>query len=118
MSGWDVFKKYFNAWESRTAVVMEAWLKSPLVLEPAGQALSAVMKSKAAGDKAAAAFWGSVGLSTKRDQERTLHALNQIQSRLLDLEEKLEEGRTARTPRAPAPVAQGESAHGRTTKGA
>jgi hypothetical protein len=59
------------------------------VLEPAGHALSAVMKGKAASDKAAASFWGTMGLPTKRDQERTLHALNQIQSRLLDLEEKL-----------------------------
>ena len=33
--------------------------------------------------------WGLMGLPTKRDQERTLHALNQIQSRLLDLEEQL-----------------------------
>jgi hypothetical protein len=48
------------------------------------------MKAKAAGDRAVAAWWGSMGLPTKRDQERTLHALNQIQSRLLDLEERLE----------------------------
>ncbi len=95
MNGWDVFKKYFNAWEGQTATFMEAWLKSPLVLEPAGHALSAVMKTKAASDKAAASFWGNMGLPTKRDQERTLHALNQIQSRLLDLEEKLEDQRAA-----------------------
>ena len=31
-----------------------------------------------------------LGLPTKRDQERTLHLLNQLQSRLMDLEEKLE----------------------------
>ena len=91
MNGWDAFKKYFTAWESQTAGLMETWLKSPLILEPAGQALSAMMKTKAASDKAAASFWGSLGLSTKRDQERTLHALNQIQSRLLDLEEKLDQ---------------------------
>ena len=49
------------------------------------------MKSKASADKAAAAWWGALGLPTKRDQERTLHALNQLQSRLLDHEEKLAE---------------------------
>ena len=32
-----------------------------------------------------------LGLATKRDQERTLHALNQLESRLLDLEERLAE---------------------------
>ncbi len=89
MAGWDLFKKYFNAWEGLTAKYTEEWLKSPLVLEPAGAWLSAVMKMKAQADKATANAWGSVGLPTKRDQERALHALNQIQSRLLDLEEQI-----------------------------
>ena len=48
-----------------------------------------MMKAKAASDKAAAQTWGTVGVATKRDQERTLHALNQIQSRLIDLEDKI-----------------------------
>lgn len=89
MFGWDAFKQYFNAWETTTAKLAEEWLKSPLVLEPAGALLSTFMKGKAAADKNIATAWGSVGLPTKRDQERTLHALNQIQSRLNDLEEQL-----------------------------
>jgi hypothetical protein len=47
------------------------------------------MKVKTATDKAIAGWWGAWGLPTRRDQERTLHALNQLQSRLIDLEEKL-----------------------------
>jgi hypothetical protein len=31
-----------------------------------------------------------MGLPTKRDQERVLHLLNQLQSKVMDLEEKLE----------------------------
>lgn len=89
MFGWELYKKHFNAWESATAHYLENVLKSPLVLEPAGACLSIVMKAKRATDHAAASAWGSLGLATKRDQERTLHALNQIQSRLSDLEEKL-----------------------------
>jgi len=34
---------------------------------------------------------GSLGMATKRDQERSLHTLNQVESRLLDLEERLAE---------------------------
>lgn len=90
MFGWDLFKNYFNAWEGATAKLMEEWLKSPLVLEPAGAWLSLFMKTKATADKNIASAWGTIGLPTKRDQERTLHALNQIQSRLMDLEEQLE----------------------------
>ena len=47
------------------------------------------MKAKAASDKAVAQWWSMMGLPTRRDQERTLHALNQLQSRLIDLEEQL-----------------------------
>lgn len=86
---WDSWKKGFDVWEGATARLLEECLKSPLVLGPSGTLLTAFMKAKAAGDKACAGAWGAMGLPTKRDQERTLHALNQIQSRLADLEERL-----------------------------
>ena len=87
---WDMWKKGFYAWESATAQYMEQVLTSPATLTPSGAMLSAAMKMKARRDKAVAKWWSStVGLPTRRDQERTLHALNQIQSRLIDLEEKL-----------------------------
>jgi hypothetical protein len=91
MLGWDMWKKGFDAWEGATARYLEQVMKNPLLLGPSGAMLTAAMKAKANADKAAAGYWGMVGLSTKRDQERTLHALNQIQSRLMDLEEKLAE---------------------------
>src|SRR5688572_25924435 len=91
MNGWELYKKWFYAWEGATAQYLETWLKSPLVLEPAGAWLSAAMRAKAASDRAAASTWGAMGLATKRDQERTLHALNQIESRLIDLEDRLAE---------------------------
>lgn len=89
MFGWDQWKRGFDAWESATAKLMEQVMKSPLVLGPSGTLLTAAMKAKAASDRAVAEWWGAIGLPTKRDQERTLHALNQLQSRLLDLEEQL-----------------------------
>ncbi|MFO0724158.1 MAG: hypothetical protein U1E65_10270 [Myxococcota bacterium] len=87
--GWEVFKKSFDVWEKLTAEYLETVLRSPSVLEPSGTMLTAVMKAKAAGDKAAATWWGLVGLPTKRDQERTLHLLNELESKILDLEERL-----------------------------
>jgi hypothetical protein len=88
---WETWKKSFDVWESTTAKYLEEWLKSPLILGPGGAFLTAMMKAKAASDRAAGSFWGALGLPTKRDQERTLHALNQLESRLIDLEEKLED---------------------------
>ncbi len=90
MIGWDLWKKGFDAWESATAQYLEQVLKNPAVLGPSGMMLTAAMKAKAQADKAAATMWGTLGLPTKRDQERTLHALNQLESRLLDLQEKLD----------------------------
>ncbi len=86
---WDQWKKGFDHWEAKAAQVLEAALKSSMVVQPVGSLLSAGMRLKAATDQAAAALWAGVGLPTRRDQERTLHALNQLNSRLIDLEEKL-----------------------------
>jgi hypothetical protein len=86
---WETWKKGFDTWEQKTAEMMETVLKSPAVLQPMGSMLTASMKMKAATDKAIANWWELMGLPTRRDQERTLHALNQLQSRLIDLEEKL-----------------------------
>jgi len=91
MSVYDTWKRGFNAWEKATAEAFENLLRNPAVLTPAGAMLSAATRAKAASDRAAARFWGSWGLSTKRDQERVLHKLNQLESRLLDLAEELED---------------------------
>lgn len=91
MNPWKQWKKGFDAWESTTADYLEAVFASPFVLTPAGTLLGAVSRARAAQQKKTAEFWASFGLSTRQDQERALHALNQIQGRLLDMEDKLAE---------------------------
>lgn len=100
MIGWTQWKQAFDVWEQATAEYMETVLKSPLVLGPAGTMLGSFMKAKAKADNAVQTAWGNMGLPTKRDQERSLHALNQIQSRLLDMEEQLEDMRSAKSVEA------------------
>lgn len=87
---WELWKKGFNAWEGSTAKLLEEVLASPLILSPSGQMMTSVMKAKAKSDDMVQQAWSRAGLPTRGDQERTLHALNQLQSRLLDLEEKLD----------------------------
>jgi hypothetical protein len=87
---WSQWKQAFDAWENATAKWVEEWMKSPLVLGPSGAMLTVAMKAKKATDDAKAQVWAQMGLPTKRDQERALHLLNQLQSRIMDLEEKLE----------------------------
>ena len=86
---WEMWKKGFDVWEDATAKYLEQVFKSPLVLAPTGFGLTAFMKAKAAGDQQLNRFWERVGLPNRRDQERALHALNQLESKLLDLEERL-----------------------------
>ena len=86
---WETWKKGFDAWEGATAKYLEGTLKNPVVLGPSGALLAGAMKTKAAYENAIATFWTNLGLPSRRDQERALHALNQMQSRLLDLEERL-----------------------------
>lgn len=86
---WQTWKKGFDAWENATAKYFEQVLKSPLVLGPSGLFLGAGMKAKAAYDRAASQWVGAMGMATKRDQERTLHTLHQLESRILDLEDRL-----------------------------
>jgi hypothetical protein len=89
---WELWKKGFGAWETATAEYLERALQNPALLGPAGAMLTAAMKTKTATDKAVAAWWGAVGLSTKRDQERALHKLGELESKLCDLEERLAHG--------------------------
>lgn len=88
---WDTWKKGFYAWENSTAKYAEEMLRSPLILKPSGKMLSLGMRMKSANEKAMATWLGAMGMPTKRDQERTLHALNQLQSQLYDLEERIED---------------------------
>lgn len=93
---WQLWKQGFESWEQATAKALESWLKKPAVLEPAGAVLSAAMKLKKQADDALTQAWAAAGLPTRREQERMLHVLNQVQSRIMDLEERLEEALAAR----------------------
>ena len=90
MIDYDTYKKGFDAWETATADYIERWMKSPLMLAPVGFFLSQVLRAKGTHEKIVSAWWGAMGLATKHDQERALFALHKMESRLMDLEEKLE----------------------------
>jgi hypothetical protein len=112
---WETYKKVFNAWEGPTATWLEGRLKSPMFLEPAAAGLSALMRVKAAVDERTASLVGALGLPTKRDQERTLHALNQIQGRLLDLEDRLADLHAFRGGAGGGVASEGEDGEGKSS---
>lgn len=89
MKPWQLWKQSFTTWETTTARLLDKVMANPVVLNPAAGLLTAVTKAKAASNRAASQWWSMVGLPTRVDQERSLHKLNQLESRLLDLEEQL-----------------------------
>lgn len=89
MNLWDSWKQGFWAWERATTQFVEKALSNPGVINPAGAALTSFMKTKAATDKMLAMTWSAFGLPTRTNQELLLHKLNQIESRMYDLEEQL-----------------------------
>ena len=48
------------------------------------------MRGRAATEKAKTNLWSEVGVATRLDQERTLHLLNRLESKILDLEERID----------------------------
>ena len=93
---WDLWKSGFAAWDKATTQYTDKLLRNPSLLGPAGALLTAAMKSKLVADKAMASLWSNVGLPSKDGQHRALHKLNQLESRILDLEEELAELRKQR----------------------
>ena len=91
MNPWEMWKNGFAAWEQATAQYLEQVLQNPAVLGPAGTLLTAAMKTKAQADRAVASAWAAAGLPTRRDQERALYKLDRLESRLADLEDRIEE---------------------------
>lgn len=89
---WDTYKKQFSAWEGATTKLLEGWLKSPLLLEPTGAVLGGLVKLRSAQTRMQNAWLNGLGLATRRDQERTLHLLHELESRLYDLQERLDNG--------------------------
>ena len=90
MNPQQLFNSLYNTWERHTAGYLEKVLRNQAVLEWTGSFLTTGLRQRVWRDRALAGLWGSVLLPNKRDQERTLHLLNELSSHMLDLEERLE----------------------------
>lgn len=88
---WTAMKSSFDAWEQAATPLFDTWLRSPFFLGSAGTMLTGLTRARAVQRKLLDHWWANVGLSTRRDQERTLHGIDELQSRLVDLEARLAE---------------------------
>ncbi len=88
---WKLWKKGFDAWEVTTAQYLDQVLRNPTLLGPAGRLVDATARAKGKSDRLLGRWWDSVGLPSRQDHDRALHTLNRLESKLLDLEERLAE---------------------------
>jgi hypothetical protein len=72
---------------------LEKVLKSPVFLQAVGTALNLNSYRKAWTNQALISGWKLLQLPNKRDQERTLHLINELHHRVAELEAKLDEAR-------------------------
>lgn len=105
MFDWKRWIREFDRWEEATAAFSEQVLRSPLLLNPLGATLTSAFRTKAIADRALQQLWSALGLPTRGEQERMLHALNQIESHLLDLREAIA-GVARNAPAAPSSQAR------------
>jgi hypothetical protein len=90
MKPWKIWKSGFDRWESTTAEFLDKALQSPALLGPTGKLLKAVMQSKSAANSALASGWNALGLTSRADQDKALHRINQLESLIFDLQEEIE----------------------------
>lgn len=109
MFDWKSLLKQFDRWENTTAAFSTEVLRSPLLLNPIGSAITQTFQAKSGLDRVLQQCWSALGLPTRTEQERVLHALNQLESRLYDLEEKLSDLREP--PRAEGRGRAGKGTH-------
>jgi len=92
MSSKQIFDQLYQTWEAQTAAYLEKLMRNSSLLQLSGGLLNGVLRSKIIVDDMMTATWKSLMVPTKRDQERALHLLNELGSRLNDVEERVEDG--------------------------
>lgn len=89
-AGVPPWKQWFEAWDASATQTFEQVLRNPGLLEMGGACLTAMMRMWSATQRTRDAWWSAWGLPTRREQERLLHELQRLQSRVIDLQEELQ----------------------------
>jgi len=95
----NFFKQAFNMWERTTAAYFDALVRNSSFLTASGTGLDGVFELKKIADRGMDTWLSMLGIPNRRNQEKTLHLLEQIDGRLDDLEFKLQA--QANAPRRP-----------------
>jgi hypothetical protein len=87
---YDFYKSLFNAWQKPAAEFWDAYLRSPLYLEPLKRMLDISLESQKNLQDMSETWWHAWGLPTRRDQELTQHRLNEVDTQLKRLARRVD----------------------------
>jgi hypothetical protein len=91
MNSWKVWKNGFDRWEGTTSEYLDKALQNSAFLSSSNALLKAVLHAKSTAHRVVDSGWHRIGLTSRNEQDKALHRINQLESRLLDMEEEIRE---------------------------
>lgn len=85
------YKKFYETWEKTTSEALEMWLNSPLFAANMGKAIEKSSEFKKYLDEVIEKNLKNMRIPTKTDVDRILSTINNIEAKINDLMDKVEE---------------------------
>lgn len=90
------YKKFYQTWEKTTSDALEMWLNSPLFTANMGKAVEKSSEFKRYLDEVIEKSLKNVRIPTKTDIDRVLSSINNIEAKINDLTDKVDELKTSK----------------------
>ena len=102
------YKKFYEVWEKTMSEALEIWLKSPLFAATIGGTIEKSSEFKKHLDEIMEKSLRNMHLPTKSDIDRVLASINNIEAKINDLWDKIDELKSSAkaSPRKSAPHAE------------
>lgn len=84
---WKLPKRWLDVWSRSTTGMLEPWLEDESTLGRSGRWLDLVARTRQVTERVFELWWGGWGLPSRNTQLQILHRLNELESRLHDLDE-------------------------------
>ena len=85
------YKKFYEVWEKTMSEALDIWLKSPLFAATLGKTVEKSSEFKKYIDEVMERSLKNMRLPTKSDIDRVLSSINNIEAKVNDLSDKLDE---------------------------
>ena len=85
------YKKFYETWEKTTSDALEMWLNSPLFAANMGKAIEKSSEFKKYLDEVIEKSLKNMRIPTKTDIDRVLASLNNLEAKINDLTDKVDE---------------------------